>query len=516
LAYSGAASLTAFGFGNVITGQNSGAVATVAQVIATSVSAGTLIVTLSADNVVDADFEDGENILVGGSTVAQVNGSTTDLYIQPTQIVSYENPDHGQVVDRLGQAYVRFADGAASVDSFSKLRVQEPSLLGLYEFKYDNRANLMANIELVSGSILFESGTGASLLQNDVDNGSFAQRTSHIYHKYISGQSQLWESSVIVGDDGKSNVVRRWGLFDDEDGFFFELSGTQKAFIIRSTINGSTSDNRILQSNWNRDTFDGGNGASNRSDISLDMSKANDYWIDYSWPTGQTRFGIVEDGVRRIAHIEQIANQGTVPFTRNGSLPVRWEQENVGVAASISELRCFSTRVWTEGDFMPRDVSRRFSQGTGQISVSNTETPIISVKPNLTSSNGRTNHAVMLFDFITGYAISGSNEDQVKINVYASSDAALLGETYSSTPTGALFEVDTDATTFFGGTKVAEIFVRGNFIQDIAKYTNYVGESNFKLWADGTQITVVFTAETSRSGSVADMEFNLGWLEVID
>jgi hypothetical protein len=32
-------------------------------------------------------------------------------------------------------------------------------------------------------------------------------------------------TSLSCGDSGKDGVVRRWGLFDEEDGVYFELDG---------------------------------------------------------------------------------------------------------------------------------------------------------------------------------------------------------------------------------------------------------------------------------------------------
>ena len=58
-------------------------------------------------------------------------------------------------------------------------------------------------------------------------------------------------------------------------------------------------DNKIIQSNWNVDVFNG-TGASG---ITLDFSKSQIFFIDYEWlGTGRVRCGFFIDGIPYYCH----------------------------------------------------------------------------------------------------------------------------------------------------------------------------------------------------------------------
>jgi hypothetical protein len=83
------------------------------------------------------------------------------------------------------------------------------------------------------------------------------------------------------------------GLFDEEDGVYFELDGLTFSVNIRNSITGLT--NTVIQ-----DDFD------ETLPYVLDFSKFNLYWMDYQWQgvVGRVRFGIYNpDGSRQLLHV---------------------------------------------------------------------------------------------------------------------------------------------------------------------------------------------------------------------
>jgi hypothetical protein len=104
------------------------------------------------------------------------------------------------------------------------------------------------------------------------------------------------------------------GLFDEEDGVYFELDGLTFSVNIRNSITGLT--NTVIQ-----DDFD------ETLPYVLDFSKFNLYWMDYQWQgVGRVRFGIYNpDGSRQLLHVIKNANSGPTPYMRRGTLHLEWK-----------------------------------------------------------------------------------------------------------------------------------------------------------------------------------------------
>ena len=60
-----------------------------------------------------------------------------------------------------------------------------------------------------------------------VTAATFAGNTSNTYHPYIPDSSHLWQGTFLLNSpsegDGVDGATRRWGLFDADNGFFFQL-----------------------------------------------------------------------------------------------------------------------------------------------------------------------------------------------------------------------------------------------------------------------------------------------------
>ena len=99
LPYNGAGGNT-FNVGDTVTGFDSGAIGTVGKAIVTDANTGVVILTLDSDTK-DSDlaFTSGENLQVEASTIAQANGVGTDIYVQPMELVSTDNPDNGVKIE---------------------------------------------------------------------------------------------------------------------------------------------------------------------------------------------------------------------------------------------------------------------------------------------------------------------------------------------------------------------------------------------------------------------------------
>ena len=268
--------------------------------------------------------------------------------ITHNQIMTIGDPefsDRLQYVDEYGAAYVRFSEGNQIFDAFGKSKVSQETIVGSYVPTYGLSDETAGVVNGTAGYVHLPDES-ALRLSVGTASGDKIQMTTHKYHKFFPGTSQLIEITGVVGDFGKTNVIRQWGYYDDDNGVIFAMHGTNFGIILRSSVTGSPVDTFIPQSSFNKDKADG-TGISN---FLMDPTKVNTYWIDFQW-TGRIRVGgFSPAGTRVVFHEIENANSSAYPSMGQSSLPLRVEMFNSGISASSSEMKVISAMVYTESN----------------------------------------------------------------------------------------------------------------------------------------------------------------------
>lgn len=258
--------------------------------------------------------------------------------VNPTQLLS---------VDNRGAASVRFAEGQPTLSGFGSLNVSQKRVLGVYESSSGSYDDLFSIETTSGGTNVYDDVGHGMLLLTDSTSGASVKRTTNRYHYYLPGSSNIMIATVACGDVGKANNTRRWGLFDDNDGVYFELENTTLNVVIRSSTTGSITHNKVSRSNWNKDKLDG----TGLSGFNIDITKINVWWLDYQWlGAGRVRFGVYDpQGNRIVCHQFENAGAYALPYMRSGTLPFRSENINTGATGSSSQLRESCVAIYTEG-----------------------------------------------------------------------------------------------------------------------------------------------------------------------
>jgi len=195
------------------------------------------------------------------------------------------------------------------------------------------------------------------------------------------------------GDEGKAGVVRRWGLYDDDNGIYFQLSGSALSVNIRSSTSGTPTHRSITQDDFNGDRL----LDDNIDSYEVDFSKINLYWVAFQWlGAGVSSFGaITPDGVKTTIHTFKNANAFTVPYMQSGTLPVRWEMFNETDTSSTSEFKVVCVSVMKQS-YAEEYIGDSYSVSNFQIPVSGSSySHLISAKPKATI-NGRKNRKSLI------------------------------------------------------------------------------------------------------------------------
>jgi hypothetical protein len=273
-------------------------------------------------------------------------------------------------------------------DAFDRLRVSNPETL--FELKATIGKLPFLVDEIVSGAGATSNAILAnSYIQMGVTGAAGATgkviRQTYEYIPYQPGKSKLMIFSAVMEaqSGGIAGVISRIGCFDSVEektttnksgnGCFFELNGTTLYSVIRL----NDVDNKVAQSAWNYDKFDG----SGPSGLTItDFSKARILAIDQEWlGVGRVRFGFFINGYFHLGHSYNHFGDSaiTMPYTKTAKLPVRHEISST--TGTYAEMRMICSTVLSEGGYEPTGPSFSIGQRTG-ISVGSTLVPIISIK----------------------------------------------------------------------------------------------------------------------------------------
>lgn len=427
------------------------------------------------------------------------------VYIGKNVLTGYNNPHYGQYIDNEGQAYIRFAEGSIGFDATGLARVTTPTQLGEYFHEYDLQPEQWHNNIIGGGSVIHLPNEASVKLSVGTASGDKIVRTTHKYHRYQTSGSQLCTISIVCGDNGKTDLIRQWGYYDDDNGIYFEHSGTNEiSVVLRSKITGSVVNTIINQSSWNGDPLDG----TGLSGINLDLTKANLYWIDLQLLAGPVRFGVFSpNGQRVVGHTIESANSNISAYMTTANLPVRYMQENTGITGSTSEMKFLGASVFTELPLSAEHNKWHWMHNIDvpQLATSTTAVPLFSIR-STALVNGITNRIGSIPEVLALFI--GTQPIKLKIL----KNAVLTGATWSQTH-GAC-DIDIGATAVSGTDVMASFYFDVGIVnEDIDEHFNYLGEY-IRRHADGSEGEIfTFTVETFTGAGTIETSFT--WFDHI-
>ena len=341
----------------------------------------------------------------------------------------------------------RLTSTGTATDAFGRIRVSNPLTLFDSYHRYQINDKFATS---TSGTANTVHQVNQSVVDMNVDtaSGDKCYRESKRVFAYQPGKSLLIMNTFVFNEQ-KANVRQRVGYFSTENGVFFENDGTSNWLVLRSYETGSVVETRIPQSSWNIDKFDG-NGLSTQSAHSdrgsLDITKANIFWIDIEWlGVGDVRCGFVVDGLMYTAHIFHNDNINTTTYMTTAILPIRYEIENTGTSASASMMKQICSTVISEGGYTLEGRSR----GVGiplttpkDIPTTGTFTPIMSIRLKDSFKD-----ALAILKDVEFFGVTNNTSYRYKIII----GGTLTGASFVSASDDSSIEYDITATAITGG-----------------------------------------------------------------
>lgn len=390
-------------------------------------------------------------------------------------------------------------NSSTSQDAFGRQRVANPITLFDSFTRYADNGKFATK---TSGSAFTAMGSDSASIDLTVDgtSGTYCYRESKRVFAYQPGKS-LQVMSTFVMADGIPNLRQRVGYFSSTNGIFLEQDGTTLYFVKRS----QGSDTRVIQDEWNIDPLDG----TGRSNITLDISKAQIFWTDIEWlGVGSVRCGFVINGTFVHCHTFHHANTTIAPYMTTACLPVRLEIENTGSTLLTNKLKQICSTVISEGGYTLTGTSRSVSLTLGaekDLSAADTYYPVIAIR---LRSDRR--DAIVL---PSGIALQGvtSGSSIIHYKVYKGSTISGGTWTYIDSASSAV-EYNANPSTFTGGKVLTQGFVS---LSNQSAGTVDLKDTFFKFQLERTfdsSESFLLVAGTSNAGD--DIMASIDWQEI--
>lgn len=347
-------------------------------------------------------------------------------------------------------------------DAFGRLRIAAPVSQFSYQNQY-NKGTLVWNEKIGgSGEVSHDADSSTVSLKTLGNEGDSVIRQTREYYRYSPGKSLLILATFQAADLNAGSV-KQIGYFDDDNGIFLKLTGTEPSLVLRSSSSGSVVETEVQQEDWNNDRLDG----TGKSEMRIDFTKSQIMAIDVQWlGVGSVRVAFEIDSTLFIAHEFKNANNITKTYMTSANLPIRYEISGT----ATSELRQICSSVITE-KVTENDLAYYTStanNGATPIAVT-TRRPVLSVRPKATFNS----------------IVNRAKVELERIQILTSTNPCIWELVYGGTLTGSpswtscgdnsTVEFDVAATGITGGDVIDSGYSAdgaGNAIQQIQESIN--------------------------------------------
>ena len=421
------------------------------RVIKTVTGPGNLELTVAADFSLDT-----QNYAIGTSLLIRADGFAIHRpYDGGVDLVPSKNPDSTMI--RQTRRYFRYQSGKSIQVSFAinfspstqieKMVYDSGTDLATITTRYPHRLDDSLSVVVSNATTTSPSNywNGTHAIDSIVDDFNFKVTLADgdPTTDAVTGAGGLPEFYV----QSWTNSALRCGLFDDQNGLFFEfdgstlyccrrssitqLSGTASVAFRSGQITGTNTrftsqvtvgDKLVIKgqthvvTNIASDTslfvmpsyrgVDNSNVIITKTEVTrvaqadwnldpcdgtgptgffLRTHKIQMAYIDYSWyGAGKVRFGF-KDQRGQVVYVHEFIhnNQNTEAYMRSGNLPARYEIENIGAPTYVPALAHWGTSVIMDGKFDP-DNAYLFTASSNNIQLTGSNTVTVSARAETT------------------------------------------------------------------------------------------------------------------------------------
>jgi len=371
--------------------------------------------------------------------MAQWNKNTQDYLNQERSLFEVFN-----IADHWGNQ----TDWRPQFTNNDRLKISPYQTVFFNTFQYGKETDVWDERIVGVGTAAHNTASSNVIMQVGSTAGSKVIRQTKNVMRYIPGRGATLAFAIRLTTP-QVGIRRRFGLFDEYNGAYFEDDGGTYSYVIRSSVTGIVSETRVYRDDWNGEKFDG-NGYTG---VVADPTKQQMISINYEWyGAGIVEFAWLIKNETIPSHTFENSNTNTGVWCSTPFLPIRLEIENVTGVAGNHYLYQGSNSLIQEGE--PEKLGTLLSisnpiTGTTMPS-SDTFYPIISIR---LKSNNLT--GVMLLR-----SLQAATNDNTNIYWKLHQHATLTGGTWVDHPDpNSFMQYNITQTAVSGGSDLLSGFV---------------------------------------------------------
>ena len=423
--------------------------------------------------------------------MAQWNKDTQSYRSQDTT-----NFEVVQLADHWGEQ----SDWRPQFTSKSRLKTSPYQTVFFNTFQYGLETDVWDTSTTGTASATHNPNASNVIMSVGSNVGDKVIRQTRTVMRYIPGRASQCSFGIRL-ETPVTGVRRRFGVFNEEDGVFFEDGGDGNYYcVIRSKASGTVVERRVAREDWNGDKLDG----TGPSQITASPTTQQLINIDYEWyGAGQVIFSFVIDGETHVIHKFNNANIIDAVWCATPFVPIRVELENFGGAAGTHYIYQGSNSLIQEGE--PEKLGNLVSRSnaiTGTtLTNANTFYPVISIRLKSTALQG----VVLL------RSLQVATNDNTNVFWRLVENPTLTGANWQNpSDTNIFTQYDISATAYTGGTNLLGGFTIGggsSLIELDSKAALQLGRTSLGTVSD--VYTLVCASPNTNKSAVAVMN----WLE---
>ena len=390
--------------------------------------------------------------------------------------------------------------GSTAYDAFGRLRVSNP--LTIFDSTNVLSKNNLFDEDLTgSGTVTYTANKSTVNLNVTTASGDKVIRQSKRVMSYQPGKSLL-NLNTFVMNAQEENLEQRIGMFDTNNGIFFEDTGTGYQIVRRTYTSGSPVEEEVAQASWNGDNLLG----SGPSGYTLDPTKATIMFTDYEWlGMGSVRVGFVIDGKFIVAHTFLNANNLSTVYMQSANLPIRYEIETTDTISGAAVLQQVCSTTMIEGGYSPQGIQQMIGTASlGGVNLTSAGTLYNLATIRLKSSRP---YAVVVSQGFDASAVSNS-DFEIQLILNATPSTAFSYTSYSDN-----VEYDLTGTkTITNGTIIGKAYLSGKASNSIQFGDGFNFDYQLGQTIAGVSDTLTLAAKGASSND--DVLGNLKWVDL--
>jgi len=388
--------------------------------------------------------------------------------------------------------------------SKSKLKTSSSLITFFNTFNFGKETESWDEQLTNGGTCEHVSDLGQVALTVDSTVGSETVRQTKATMEYIPGNSNVLTFATKLSPQTEG-IRQRLGLFDVEDGVYFEDDGTDYYCVLRSSIGGTVNEIRVARADWNGDKLDG----TGQSGITINFEYSQLLDIEYEWyGLGNISLNFLINNDTITIHTFRISNYQESKSFKTPHLPLRLEITNVDGAVGFHTLYQGSNSLMQDGLYERLGIPKNISISGINTSLTYRTLPIADKFYPLISLRLKED-ALRSVAFPTYFHTATKDNTSLAYEVIV--NPTLTGAAFTGHPDPNSFvEYDISSTSFVGGT----VLYRGYVFPGGGASINIDDKIKFQLARVGMgTISQIVSLCVAVTGSNKDVVGNLTWIE---